>query len=85
MLSFKRYLKSRNLPCALKNPQKTLKEGVELSVSNLITELKAMKARSIFAKVITESDAEATLQLQVKKWSNSGGLRRTTLNRPLSE
>ena len=69
MLSLKRYLKTRNLPCALKNPKKTLQEGVELSVSNLITELTAMRARSIFAKMIAENDAEATLQLKVKKWS----------------
>jgi hypothetical protein len=62
---------------------KDSKRRVELSVSNLITELIAMKARSIFAKVITENDAEATLQLQVRKWSNSGGLRRTITEKPL--
>ena len=85
MLSFKRYLKTRNLPCALKNPKKTLQEGVELSTKNFLVELTAMRAKSIFAKVIAESADEVTLHLQVKKWSNSGGLRRTITEKPLSE
>lgn len=68
MLSLKRYLKARCLPCATRTPQKTLKEGVEMSASNLIAELTKMNAKSIFAKVIAESDDEVTLHLQVKKW-----------------
>ena len=73
MLSLKRYLKARNLPCATRQPKRTLKEGVELSTKNLIAELTAMKAKSIFAKVIAENDDEVTIHLQVKKWSKSGG------------
>ena len=84
MLSLKRYLKARSLPCAIRTPKKTLQEGVELSTKNLIAELSAMRARSIFAKVIAENDAEVTLHLQVKKWSNSGGVRRTITEKPLS-
>jgi hypothetical protein len=68
MLSFKQYLKARFSPCATKNPQKILQEGIELSASDLIDQLSAMKAKSIFAKVIAENDDEVTLHLQVKKW-----------------
>jgi hypothetical protein len=67
MLNFKQYLKARSLPCATKKPKKTLQEGIELSASDLIAELTAMKAKSIFAKVIAEHDDEVTLHLQVKK------------------
>jgi hypothetical protein len=69
MLSLKRYLKARNLPCAIKTPKKTLQEGFEMRTADLIKELTAMKAKSIFAKVIAENDGEVTLHLQVKKWS----------------
>ena len=68
MLSLKRYLKSRNLPSATRNPKKTLQEGFEMRTSDLIKELTARKAKSIFAKLIAENDEEFTLHLQVKKW-----------------
>jgi len=69
MLSFKQYLKARSSPCANKNPKKILQEGIELSASDLIDQLSAIKAKSIFAKVIAETDDELTIHLQVKKWS----------------
>jgi hypothetical protein len=71
MLSLKRYLKSRNLPCGIKSPKKTLQEGFEMTSADLIKELRAMKAQSIFAKLIVESAGEATLHLKVKKWSGA--------------
>jgi hypothetical protein len=64
MLSFKQYLKARSSPSATKI---LLKEGIELRASDLIKELTAMRAKSIFAKVITENADEVTLHLQVKK------------------
>ena len=71
MLSFKQYLKARSSPCATKNPQKILQEGIEMSASDLIDQLSAIKAKSIFAKVIVENDDELTIHLQVKKWSEA--------------
>lgn len=68
MLSFKQYLKARSSHCATKNPKKILQEGIEMSASDLIGQLSAIKAKSIFAKVIAESDGELTIHLQVKKW-----------------
>ena len=69
MLNFKQDLKARSLPGATKNPQKILQEGIELSASDLIDQLSAIKAKSILAKVIAENDDALTIQLQVKKWS----------------
>jgi len=72
MLSLKRYLKSRNLPYAIRTPKKSLQEGFEMRSADLIKELTARKAKSIFAKLIAENDEEFTLHLQVKKWSKGG-------------
>jgi len=71
MLSLKRYLKARCLPGATRNPKKTLQEGIEMTSADLIKELRAMKAQSIFAKLIVESANEATLHLKVKKRSGA--------------
>ena len=89
MLSLKRYLKVRNLPCATRQPKRTLQEGFEMRTADLIKELTARNAKSIFAKLIAENDEEFTLHLQVKKWrmvnSQEQGLRRTIIEKPLSD
>jgi hypothetical protein len=68
MLSFKQYLQARSAPCVTKKPKTTLQEGIALNPSDLMDQLTALGAKSLFAKVIADNDDEVTLHLTVKKW-----------------
>ena len=70
MLTFKQYLRERYSMPITKIPAKTLQEGIQLDPTDLIDQLTALGAKSLFAKIIADNDDEITLHLTVKKWSD---------------
>ena len=67
MLTFKQYLKQRNATPTSNQRRNMLGEQIEMNPADLIDELLAMNAKSIHAQIVTDTDDELTLYLQLKK------------------
>ena len=67
MLTFKQYLKQRSATQISDNRSKMLGEQIEMNPADLIDELLAMNAKSIHTQIVTDTDDELTLYLQLKK------------------
>ena len=67
MLTFSQYLKERSATQNSEKRKKMLGEGLEMNPSELMDELMLMNAKSIYAQIVTDTDDEVTLSLQLKK------------------
>ena len=67
MLTFKQYLKQRSAIQTSDQRRNMLGEQIEMNPADLIDELLAMNAKSIHTQIVTDTDDELTLYLQLKK------------------